>query len=57
MTRDVFNIAARHGVDGVEEMLRLMQPLALGLIARQRISCEPIQILELNSGCFLEGDN
>ena len=53
MVRNVFDIAAGHGVDGVDEMLRLMQPLALGLIALQRLCGDPIQTLEADGGCSL----
>lgn len=33
MTRDIFNIVAGHRINGINEMCRFMQPIALALIA------------------------
>ena len=30
---DVFNIIARHGIDSIDEMIRFVQTVALGLIS------------------------
>ena len=51
MTCYIFNVVACHGVDGIDAMFRLVYPITLGLIAGHRISCDPIQGFELESGC------
>jgi hypothetical protein len=50
MMRYVRNIVACHGVDGIDEMIRFVQTLALGLIAWQRIGSDPIREFEFDTG-------
>jgi hypothetical protein len=55
MPRDVFNVVTSHGVDSVDAILRLMQAVALGLVALQWIDRNPVQVFELDGGCCING--